>query len=93
MRKTVLIVEDDTEQLTVILCFLHSRFMEVEKEGVTVSYRINIGDMECGVPTYKIVELLGNLIKNAVEAVKEREDGSIHVRTGKKMIGTGWCLV
>ena len=49
------------------------------KEGVTVSYRINIGDMECSVPTYKIVELLGNLIKNAVEAVKEREDGSIHV--------------
>ena len=44
-----------------------------------VSYRINIGDMECDVPTYKIVELLGNLIKNAVEAVKEREDGSIHV--------------
>lgn len=63
----------------VILCFLYSRFAEAEKEGVTVSYRINIGDMECGVPTYKIVELLGNLIKNAVEAVKEREDGSIHV--------------
>lgn len=63
----------------VILCFLYSRFTEAEKEGVTVSYRINIGDMECGVPTYKIVELLGNLIKNAVEAVKKREDGSIHV--------------
>lgn len=63
----------------VILCFLYSRFTEAEKEGVTVSYRINIGEMECGVPTYKIVELLGNLIKNAVEAVKEREDGSVHV--------------
>ena len=63
----------------VILCFLYSRFTEAEKEGVTVSYRINIGNMECSVPTYKIVELLGNLIKNAVEAVKEREDGSIHV--------------
>ena len=45
------------------------------KEGVTVSYRINIGDMECG------------------ESRGEREDGSIHVRTGKKMVGTGWCLV
>ena len=63
----------------VILCFLYSRFAEAEKEGVTVSYRINIGDMECSVPTYKIVELLGNLIKNAVEAVKERKDGNIHV--------------
>lgn len=63
----------------VILCFLYSRFAEAEKEGVTVSCRVNIGDMECGVPTYKIVELLGNLIKNAVEAVKEREDGNIHV--------------
>ena len=63
----------------VILCFLYSRFLEAEKEGIMVSYRINIGDMECSVPTYKIVELLGNLLKNAMEAVKEREDGSIHV--------------
>lgn len=63
----------------VVLCFLYSRFTEVEKEGVMISYRINVGDLKCKVPVYKMVELLGNLIKNAVEAAKERGGGGIHV--------------
>lgn len=63
----------------VILCFLYSKFTEAEKEGIRVNYRINIGNLECQIPVYKMVELLGNLIKNAVEAAKERENGSIYV--------------
>lgn len=63
----------------VILSFLYSKFLELEKEGIRATYKINIGDLESGVPVYKTVELLGNLIKNAVEAVKERGNDGIHV--------------
>lgn len=62
----------------VILCFLYSKFLEMKRKEITVTYQINIGDLECGMPIHKMVELLGNLIKNAVEEVQERK-GKIHV--------------
>lgn len=62
----------------VILCFLYSKFAEMKKRGIKVTYRINIGDLECGIPIHKIIELLGNLIKNAIEAVQQK-GGNIDV--------------
>ncbi|MGN0376401.1 MAG: sensor histidine kinase [Suilimivivens sp.] len=59
--------------------FLYTKFLELEKEGIPFSYRIVIGELECKVPVYKMVELLGNLIKNAAEAVKERRAGEVRV--------------
>lgn len=58
----------------IILGFLYGKFSEAEKRGIDISYKINIDDLECSVPIYKIVELLGNLIKNAVEALESEPD-------------------
>lgn len=63
----------------VILCFLYSQLSEMEKKGINATYQISIGDLECGMPVHKMVELLGNLIKNAMEAVQKRGKGEIHV--------------
>lgn len=52
----------------VILCFLCSEFSKMKKAGIEIDYDINIGDLECNMPVYKMVELLGNLINNAMEA-------------------------
>ena len=53
----------------VIIGFLYGKFVEIDKLGVDISYRISIEELEIGVPVYKIVEILGNLIGNAVEAL------------------------
>lgn len=58
----------------VILSFLYSKFKEAEKRGVDVSYRIAIKDLECNVPVYKIVELLGNLLNNAMDALNADDE-------------------
>lgn len=58
----------------VIIGFLYGKFNEIDKLGIDISYRINIGELEVGVPVYKLVELLGNLIGNAVEAMTNVKD-------------------
>lgn len=63
----------------IILGFLYSKFAELKKSDITVSYRINIEDLECRMPVYKMVELLGNLLKNAMEAVQKQNDRRIFV--------------
>ncbi len=53
----------------VIIGFLYGKFIEIDKLGIVVSYRINIEDLRIKIPVYKLVEILGNLIGNAVEAL------------------------
>lgn len=64
----------------VILCFLYSRFLEMDKKGIAFTYEISIGNLECGMPVHKLVEILGNLTKNAMEAVEKKGKGEIHVK-------------
>lgn len=53
-----------------LIGFLYGKFIEIEKLQIEISYRINIESLEVRIPVYKIVEILGNLIKNAVEALE-----------------------
>ena len=62
----------------VILCFLYGKFSELEKRGIEITYKVVIGELEGGVPVHKIVELLGNLLNNAADAVKS--NGTSEVR-------------
>ncbi len=63
-----------------LIGFLYGKFVEIEKLGVEITYQIDIGDFGVGVPIYKLVEILGNLIKNAVEAFGEvYEEKALHV--------------
>lgn len=63
----------------VILGFLYGKFVEAEKQGINITYKVNIGNVESSVPIYKIIELLGNLIKNAVEELLESGLTGLHV--------------
>lgn len=55
----------------VIISFLYGKMIEIDKKGIDITYDIAINDLEIGVPIYKIVEILGNLLKNAVEAIEK----------------------
>ena len=54
-----------------LIGFLYGNFVRMEKLGVEVTYHIEIGSFNVDIPVYKLVEILGNLLKNAVEAMKE----------------------
>ena len=55
----------------IVTGFLYGKFLEIDKMGIEITYRVNIKEMNIGVPIYKIVEILGDLIDNAVEALLE----------------------
>lgn len=57
----------------VIISFLYGKLIEIDKKGIDVTYQVSINNLEIGVPIYKIVEILGNLIKNAVEAIEKTD--------------------
>lgn len=57
----------------ILIGFLYGKFIEIEKYGIEVSYKINISELDVNVPVYKLIEILGNLINNAAEALKISE--------------------
>lgn len=58
----------------VILGFLYGKFSEAEKLGIDVEYKVKIGNVESNVPIYKVIEILGNLLNNAIEALGRTSD-------------------
>lgn len=56
-----------------LIGFLYGRFVEIERHGIVISYQISIGELSVNIPAYKLVEILGNLLKNAVEAMLNSE--------------------
>ncbi len=58
-----------------LIGFLYGRFVEIEKMGINLSYQIRVSELDLDIPVYKLVEILGNLMKNAVEAMKNAENG------------------
>ncbi len=60
----------------IILGFLYGKFIDIEKKGIEVNYHIDIENMMVKIPIYKIVEILGDLINNAVEALENKENGN-----------------
>lgn len=59
----------------VIIGFLYGKFIEIEKLGIDLSFKISINEFDIGMPVYKVVEMVGNLIKNAVEALEKAQEG------------------
>ncbi len=53
----------------VIRGFLYGRFIEIAELGIEVSYQVVIKELDIGVPVYKLIEILGDLMNNAVEAL------------------------
>lgn len=60
----------------VIISFLYGKLIEIDKKGIKVTYQVSINNLEIGVPIFKIVEILGNLLKNAVEAIEKTDNAN-----------------
>lgn len=74
---------------SVILGFLYGKLSEIDKKGIQIEYNVNVESLECSVPIYKMVEILGNLINNAVDEVlshKEFNELFIGIREGENKI-------
>ncbi|GFI45638.1 sensor protein CitS [Lachnospiraceae bacterium] len=54
----------------ILIGFLYGKFVEIEKHNIEILYTIGIEDFNVGVPIYKMVEIIGNLVDNAVEALE-----------------------
>lgn len=60
--------------------FLYSKFLQIEEKGCKIEYFINVSeDSEKIIPEYRIIEILGILIDNAVEAVIDKIWKSVYV--------------
>ncbi len=59
-----------------LIGFLYGKFIEIEKRGIIITYQISVNELEVEIPTHKLVEVLGNLMKNAVEAMEKAKNSS-----------------
>lgn len=59
---------------SVIAVCLYGKFLEAEKYGIQVFYKIAGQNPEFGIPAHKQVELFGNLLDNAIEELKKLSD-------------------
>lgn len=65
---------------SIIVGFLYSKFVNAENLGCKIKYTVKTDIMECTMPQYKLVEVIGILFDNAVEAVAETNIKDIYVR-------------
>lgn len=64
----------------IIRGFLYTNFLKAEKSGIKVSYELVLDKLDIKMPVYKLVEVLGDLINNAIEAMEEEEvERRLHV--------------
>ena len=61
----------------VLAGYLYMKFQEIDKDEIEVIYKIETKVNQCRVPVYNIIEMLGILLDNAVEAVKYSENKKI----------------
>ena len=54
---------------SVIVGFLYGKFLEADKKQIQVIYKLDFRDLEWDVPDFRLIELIGNLFDNAVDAV------------------------
>lgn len=58
---------------TMVIGFLYGKLTEADGKGIDVQYRFECGDLKVGIPMYKIITILGNLLNNAIEALEEND--------------------
>lgn len=60
--------------------FLYSKFMEADKQGISVEYEVQIGTLKSPAGVYGLMEAAGILIDNAAEAVLSQEEAEKIIR-------------
>lgn len=54
----------------IIVGYLYGKFQEAEDDGITIAYKINTKIDTISIPAYYVIEMLGILFDNAMEALK-----------------------
>lgn len=62
-----------------VIGFLYSKFIYAESKGCEVEYNIRTGELSCSMPHFRMIEILGIFIDNAIEAQSGEEDKRIRV--------------
>lgn len=53
----------------VYIAFLYGKFVSMEERRIRIDYKISIGQLKCGMPVYKMIEITSDLLNNACEAL------------------------
>ena len=61
----------------VLAGFLYEKFQQLEAEGAVPEYKIEAHPKDCLLPTYYLIEILGILLDNALEAIQTQEEKKI----------------
>lgn len=54
---------------SILVAFLYVKFKDIEENNITLEYKVNVDKVDKIIPFSDIVELIGNLLDNAAEAV------------------------
>ena len=63
-----------------IVGFIYRKIQQADKYGIRVEYQITVKEKETGVPDYELIEILGILFDNAMEALLCRTEGEKLIR-------------
>ena len=59
--------------------YLYEKFQEIETDGICLEYSIRANWKNISLPAYNLIEIIGILIDNAVEALKTIEDRMVAI--------------
>ncbi|MGN0495855.1 MAG: sensor histidine kinase [Lachnospiraceae bacterium] len=62
-----------------VVGFLYSKFLECDEKGIDVEYNLNFDQLSVDIPISKIIELIGNIFDNAMEAVMRCGERKIYI--------------
>lgn len=68
---------------TILVGYLYGKFQEAEDDGIKIKYKVTAKIDESQVPIYHVIEMLGILFDNAVEAQKESTEKMIIFEVGE----------
>lgn len=68
----------------VLAGFLYSKFLEADAKGIGIKYTLGVKLEMCRIPEFVMIEILGILLDNAIEAVEKIENPMIYVRLVKE---------
>lgn len=66
----------------VLVGFLYTQFLDMDRLGIEVEYKLQFQNLECVLQTYQIIEIVGNLLDNAVEALMAQNEGKRKIYIG-----------
>lgn len=64
---------------SVLIGFLYGKFMEAESRKIVVEYDVRWTGFNIKLPIYKVIELVGNLLNNAMDALEKTDNKRLYV--------------